>query len=291
MGNTLYNVDVGVEFSGPSAEALATVENNIFGQLNDPLTGEHIELDPSAYNARTVVQNNLFQDPIIVSSNCTDCLQDTPQFVNADVLDFRLQETSLAVDAGILSGVYEDFYDNFVTAFTALGSLEARDIMKGFDDTQRPINTTWDIGAFEFGEQNPPTDPPLPPGLVGRWLFDEGSGDSAADSTDTFAPGTLVESPTWTGGYLGNALQFAGKKDYVDLGKIDVLENQSQLTTCLWLLRCSEKRTPSESAQIHRASQNRPWKSNPQLADRTEPQRSQHKSDQRRPVASCLRCF
>ena len=54
-------------------------------------------------------------------------------------------------------------------------------------------------------------------GLVAYWTFDEGSGDTAHDSTGT-NNGTLLNGPVWTTGIVNGALEFDGNNDYVDVG-------------------------------------------------------------------------
>ncbi len=61
----------------------------------------------------------------------------------------------------------------------------------------------------------------LPPnnlGLVGYWSFNEGSGSIAHDFSGNGNTGTLVNSPTWTTGKLGQALSFNGTSQYVNSG-------------------------------------------------------------------------
>ena len=55
-------------------------------------------------------------------------------------------------------------------------------------------------------------------GLIGSWKFDEGVGDTAADSSGNNNLGALVGSPTWVDGRLGKALSFDGVDDYVEIG-------------------------------------------------------------------------
>src|ERR1700722_14900988 len=52
--------------------------------------------------------------------------------------------------------------------------------------------------------------------LAGYWNLNEGTGTTAADASGSGNTGTLVNSPTWTAGELGNALNFAsGGRGYV----------------------------------------------------------------------------
>ena len=52
-------------------------------------------------------------------------------------------------------------------------------------------------------------------GVVGAWLFDEGSGDVAKDSSGNGIDGVLTGGPEWVAGKFGSALKFEDNK-YVD---------------------------------------------------------------------------
>ena len=49
--------------------------------------------------------------------------------------------------------------------------------------------------------------------IVGMWLFDEGSGEVAKDSSGKGNDGTLAVSPKWVAGKFGKALEFNGTTD------------------------------------------------------------------------------
>jgi hypothetical protein len=53
-------------------------------------------------------------------------------------------------------------------------------------------------------------------GLAGAWRFDEGSGATTIDSSGNGNTGTLLNSPVWTTGISGGALQFSGS-NYVSV--------------------------------------------------------------------------
>jgi hypothetical protein len=72
-------------------------------------------------------------------------------------------------------------------------------------------------------------------GLVGYWKFDEGVGTTAADSSGNNNTGTLVNSPTWTTGKIGNALSFNGVNSYVNVGSPTVLNDLQSFTYSLWI--------------------------------------------------------
>ncbi len=54
-------------------------------------------------------------------------------------------------------------------------------------------------------------------GPVSNWRLDEGSGTNALDSGTAGITGTLVNSPTFTSGWLGDALSFNGTSSYINL--------------------------------------------------------------------------
>ena len=50
---------------------------------------------------------------------------------------------------------------------------------------------------------------------TGMWLFDEGKGDTAKDSSGNGNDGQLMNAPKWGDGKFGTALKFAGTGDHV----------------------------------------------------------------------------
>ena len=78
-------------------------------------------------------------------------------------------------------------------------------------------------------------DPPLTPGIVGRWKLNENQRNIAADATVEGNDGTLGGSPQWVTGKFGSALAFDGD-DYVDLGNPPVLDfGTNDFTLCCWV--------------------------------------------------------
>jgi len=82
----------------------------------------------------------------------------------------------------------------------------------------------------------------LTTGLVGHWEFEEGSGQTAIDSTGNGNDGTLGSAagadssdPIWVSGKVGsNALSFDGDNDYVSIGSPDIAP---PWTAALWVRR------------------------------------------------------
>ena len=54
--------------------------------------------------------------------------------------------------------------------------------------------------------------------LVAHWKFDDGAGNTAADSVGNAHPGTIGGVANWVNGQLGAALDFDGSTNYVDIG-------------------------------------------------------------------------
>jgi len=70
--------------------------------------------------------------------------------------------------------------------------------------------------------------------LAGHWRLDEGSGSSAADSSGNGSDGTLVNNPAWTTGTIGNALDFDGLDDRVDILASSAINNLDQFSVAVW---------------------------------------------------------
>jgi hypothetical protein len=73
------------------------------------------------------------------------------------------------------------------------------------------------------------------PSLVGHWKFDEGTGTTAFDSSGNGNDGTLINGPIWTTGVIGQALEFDGTDDYVDVGTGPAITGAAQRTVSMWI--------------------------------------------------------
>jgi len=81
-----------------------------------------------------------------------------------------------------------------------------------------------------------------PADLVGYWRLDEGSGTTAYDSSGNGHDGIIEGDPQWIAGMNGQALQFDGTEDYIDigLGAGDYFSTlNSGLTVAAWINRAS----------------------------------------------------
>lgn len=72
-------------------------------------------------------------------------------------------------------------------------------------------------------------------GLVGQWLFDEGAGTTASDSSGNSNTGTLTNGPIWASGKFGSALSFDGSNDYVLVADDDTLDITTAITIEAWI--------------------------------------------------------
>jgi len=71
---------------------------------------------------------------------------------------------------------------------------------------------------------------PLARGLVGCWLFNEGSGGQVFDLSGNRNDGSLV-STTWVPGKFGSAINFPGSTDYINIADNPTLDT-NKMTIC-----------------------------------------------------------
>jgi hypothetical protein len=73
--------------------------------------------------------------------------------------------------------------------------------------------------------------------LVGWWRFEEGSGDTAADSSGNDHHGTLLGTPEWAGGAEGSGGAVVFDPDGcvgIDCGVFDPTDGTGQFSLALW---------------------------------------------------------
>jgi len=73
--------------------------------------------------------------------------------------------------------------------------------------------------------------------IAGAWLFDEGSGDVANDSSTNDNNGKLVGDPQWVDGVFGTALDFNGTSDYVEIPDSESLDIVNAITISAWMYK------------------------------------------------------
>jgi len=71
-------------------------------------------------------------------------------------------------------------------------------------------------------------------GLVGHWTLDEGSGDTAADSTGNGFDGTLIGTPEWISGIIDGALEFDGESS-IECTTDPGLDISGPFSATLWI--------------------------------------------------------
>lgn len=73
-----------------------------------------------------------------------------------------------------------------------------------------------------------------PSRVVGIWLFDDGAGDMAMDSSGNNNHGTIVNAPIWVDGRFGGALGFDGTGNCVSTNK-KLLNGRREFTVVAWV--------------------------------------------------------
>ncbi|MEI7981401.1 MAG: LamG domain-containing protein, partial [Bacteroidota bacterium] len=96
----------------------------------------------------------------------------------------------------------------------------------------------WNVARSETQiKENMYKEIPVQSGLLAYYKMSNGSGTSLTDNSEHGYTGTLTNGPEWTASGCfsgpGNALNFQGWGDYVDLG--DVIENFTTCTTEAWV--------------------------------------------------------
>lgn len=71
--------------------------------------------------------------------------------------------------------------------------------------------------------------------LIAWWKLDDGSGNTAADSSGNNRNGTLAGDVSWVDGITGGALAFDGDGDCVDMGKDPSFDITNQITVSAWI--------------------------------------------------------
>ncbi|MEK7400673.1 MAG: LamG domain-containing protein [Candidatus Poribacteria bacterium] len=74
-----------------------------------------------------------------------------------------------------------------------------------------------------------------PKTLAGIWLFDEGKGNTTADSSGNKNDGTFKGSPKWSDGKFSKCLEFDGASAYVDCGNGESLDITKAITVAAWV--------------------------------------------------------
>ena len=128
----------------------------------------------------------------------------------------------------------------------------------GAEDTTAPYSMTWNTAsapngqhtlqarardaAGNLGTSSPVTvtvsnsTPPVPPGLVAGWPFDEGLGATASDVSGNGNTATLQNGPTWTSGQYAGGLRFDGTNDFLRASNSPSINlSGSAMTLSMWI--------------------------------------------------------
>jgi len=88
--------------------------------------------------------------------------------------------------------------------------------------------------------------------IMGMWLFDDGKGDIAKDSSGNGNDGTLMNDPKWGSGKFDEAVELDGKDDYVEVPGTFSLASVSFSITA-WINIMAEK---NDMGVVNRGDQN-----------------------------------
>ena len=153
IDNTFYDVRLGyVNYNAGGT-------TNLSGNIIKDVILDHLYLSSNATDDVNIDYSDLYDtDGLLIQwgataytsmatfqglGQCTNCLTDDPLFVSAS--DLRLQSNSQAIGAGVEDAAYDTFF-----------TLYGIDIQKDRAGSTRPLNTTWDIGAYEYNEATAP---------------------------------------------------------------------------------------------------------------------------------------
>jgi hypothetical protein len=75
--------------------------------------------------------------------------------------------------------------------------------------------------------------------IAAIWLFDEGSGEIAGDSSGNGRDGTIISDPEWVKGKFGKALEFDGIDDMVDI--LYTADDQNDAYTVMCWVKLTDK--------------------------------------------------
>ena len=71
--------------------------------------------------------------------------------------------------------------------------------------------------------------------IMGMWLFDEGKGDAAKDSSGNGNDGVLTNGPEWEDGKFSKALSFDGVGTFVNCGNGESIQLSDKITISGWV--------------------------------------------------------
>jgi hypothetical protein len=97
-----------------------------------------------------------------------------------------------------------------------------------FDGTTTHKGDVWSFKTLSYV-------PIADPNLVGWWKFDEGSGANVFDSSGHGNHGTFIGDPQWVIGPNGDALEFDGVDDWIEVPHAENLTVDNEVTIMAWI--------------------------------------------------------
>ena len=157
-------------------------------------------------------------------------LAEAPPVAEGDAYAVEIDGSLNVAAPGVLDNDY-DVNDDAITADLVSDVSNGTLALNADGSFTHTPNATWTgtdsftYRAYDGSEYSDPATvtiavTSLTDGLVAHWMFDEGTGTTAADSSGNGNDGTLVNGPVWVDGIEGGALDFDGDDDYVDCGDV-----------------------------------------------------------------------
>ena len=159
-------------------------------------------------------------------------------FLDAESLTFRWT----AGFGTILNYVY--FGDDFDTVANASGGAPQAQVSYDTGALEPDKTYFWRVDEFDGTTTHKgdvwtfttlPYIPITDPNLVGWWKLDEGSGVNVLDSSGHGNHGTFTGNPQWTIGVDGDALEFDGVNDWVEVQHDATLTVDNEVTVMAWI--------------------------------------------------------
>jgi hypothetical protein len=160
-----------------------------------------------------------------------------PKEVRAtDASRFRIALTWNASTDNVAVAGYRIYRDGVEIGSSAATSFEDPNIVPA-------VSYTYEVSAYDLAGNESPLSTPLvvmapesnlDSQLLGYWKFDEGLGDLALDASGYGHTGTIIGAQ-WVTGKVGQALDFDGRDDYVQIPPALLLDNLEAVTMMAWI--------------------------------------------------------